>query len=161
MQSWWLLKSLKTWTCDSLLQGPSHSLSTSITFAWECKVHLAFSQLTRSPGAPHSSPPAVVRSIILFVDKDELKMFSSENCPVNSRPSYGSYPSLRLMFDGLYSSSSPLYSSSPSSCPSTTRVFLLVTESTDRQTRVHWRWKKGVSIRAAQSDVFHNRQSFP
>merc|ERR1711894_226183 len=76
MQSWCHLKSaVKTWTCDSLLHGPSHSLSTSMTFAWESKVHSASSQLTRSPGAPHSSSPAIVNPTILSKDKEELNTF--------------------------------------------------------------------------------------
>merc|ERR1711994_513417 len=113
MQSVWYSKSaMNNLTLDSLLQGPSHSLSTWIHFAWECKVHSASSQLTRSPGAPHSSPPAVVRPIILSADKDELKMFSSETLPVSSPKS--SNPSTRLKLSGLYLSSSSLYSSSPS-----------------------------------------------
>ena len=60
---------VNSWTCDSLLQGPSHSLSTSITFALGYKVHSASSQLTRSPGAPHASPPADVWPIIISWDK--------------------------------------------------------------------------------------------
>ena len=50
-------------------------LSTSITFAWECKVISASSQLTRSPGAPHSFPPAVVWPIILSWDNAVLKIW--------------------------------------------------------------------------------------
>ena len=71
-------------TCDSLLQGPSHFLSTSMTFAWECKVHSASSQLTRSPAAPHSSSPALVKFSILSTDKEELNTFMSDTLPVYS-----------------------------------------------------------------------------
>ena len=119
---------------------PIPLFSTSTIFAWECKVHSASSQLTRSPGAPHSSPPDVVKPFILSADKEELKMFSSETLPVFSfaaKDPNGTKPRPRRRLAGLYSSSSLLYSPSPSSCPSTTTITLCAIVSMERQTRVH------------------------